>query len=305
MERGTDWLTQGCFLCGRGATARSSAFSTAHSLQRVTLELIRAKTAANRRPKYVKGLALYLRAFMRGRENLPVSRICVSDLEDWFLQRREAPSTQASNMGRLSALFAFAVRRGYMADNPVKRLELVTVERAAPRILSPMECRRALSFVRWNIPRFIPWMALALFAGIRPEEIDRLTWADVDLERGAVTINAAASKVRRRRVTPLTPAAVAWLRLGGDLAIPYVSRRRYIRRVRNHLGLSVWPQDVLRHTAATYWLHEHGDAGKVALWLGNSARILLAHYRELVSEADAGAFWAIRPESSQMELWRG
>ena len=38
-----------------------------------------------------------------------------------------------------------------------------------------------------------------------------------------------------------------------------------------------------------------GIAEKVARWLGNSARILLRHYTELVGAEEATKFWSIRP----------
>jgi integrase len=170
-----------------------------------------------------------------------------------------------------------------------KRLELV------PRIFTVAEARTALEFVRATTPRLLPWFVLGLFAGIRPEEADRLDWAAVDLERGLVRVDAAASKVRQRRVVPLAPAAVAWLKLGGDLPLPLTSRRRYVRRLRDRLGWAAWPQDVLRHTAASFLLAEHQDAAKVALWLGNSPKILLTHYHEMVSDAEKVAFWGLKP----------
>jgi integrase len=130
---------------------------------------------------------------------------------------------------------------------------------------------------------------------VRPEEIDRLDWQQIDLDRATVTIGAAASKIRRRRVTPLSPVAVEWLRLGGDLPLPLTTRRRCIRRLRDRLGFEEWPQDILRHSAASYLLSQEKDAAKVALWLGNSPKILLGHYHEMVKPEDVADFWQIRP----------
>jgi hypothetical protein len=53
---------------------------------------------------------------------------------------------------------------------------------------------------------------------------------------------------------------------------------------------------VLRHTAASHWLAAWQDAGKVAHELGNSAGILLRHYRELVPRAESEKFWSITPQ---------
>lgn len=80
-------------------------------------------------------------------------------------------------------------------------------------------------------------------------------------------------------------------------ALPFsrTTRRRFIRAARSHLGFAAWPQDVLRHSAASYMLAFHRDAGRVAYWLGNSPTILMRHYCELVPAEEAERFWKIRP----------
>ncbi|HTQ52704.1 MAG TPA: tyrosine-type recombinase/integrase [Candidatus Acidoferrales bacterium] len=256
-------------------------------------DLLRAKTLANRRPSYVKSLKQYLGQFVRGREDMPLRDVRLEDIEKWFLGRNEATCTRASNTWRLSALFSFAVRRGWIQDNPCRRLEGVRVDRDVPVIFTVKQCRAMLEFAREHFPRFIPWMALALFAGVRPDELRRLTWACVDLKAQHVVIDQAASKVRRRRITPLDEAAVRWLRLGGDLPIAHVMKRRYIRRLRDHLGLAKWPPDGLRHTAASMMLAKTDNATLVSRWLGNSSRILLDHYIELVKKEDVASFWEL------------
>jgi hypothetical protein len=65
-----------------------------------------------------------------------------------------------------------------------------------------------------------------------------------------------------------------------------------IRLMRAKLGFKVWPKDVVRHTCASMLMAEWEDEGKVAALLGNSPGILHAHYRELVSRAEAKRFGA-------------
>lgn len=265
------------------------------SLAQVISELLAAKKVANLRPKYLKGLKLYLEQFASGRELLPISEISVRELEAWFAERNEASSTRSSNTGRLASLFSFAVRRGYMAENPTKRMERIHIERKTPEIFTPAQCRLALDFAEQEFPRFLPWLVLAMFCGVRPEELDKLSWQAVNLPEKIITIDAAVSKVRRRRLTPIPAVALAWLKFGGDLPLPLSSRRRYVRRIRDRLGMEDWPQDVLRHTAASYTLAIHQDAPKVAMWLGNSPKILLRDYQQLVSANAAAEFWGLLP----------
>jgi hypothetical protein len=133
---------------------------------------------------------------------------------------------------------------------------------------------------------------LGLYAGIRPDEIMRMSWADINLETQTARVDG---KTRRRRIVPLQPVAVALLRehptQEGPVAPSHSTIRRWKRGARALLG-GHWPKDVLRHTAASYMLALHQDAPKVALCLGNSVQILLTHYHEPVTVKDSNLFWA-------------
>ena len=150
-------------------------------------------------------------------------------------------------------------------------------------------------------PRYVKSLRqyLALFAGIRPEELEKIGWESVDLAAGKVRVDAAASKVRRRRIVHLMPNALEWLAFSKELgaALPYSrsSRCRALARAARRLGFSTWPQDVLRHSAASYLMTHTRDVGRVADDLGNSPSILLRHYRELVTTENALAFWNLIP----------
>ena len=156
-----------------------------------------------------------------------------------------------------------------------------------------------LATVAQECPAAAPWFVLGLFAGLRPSECDRITWDAVDLARGIVTVDAAASKVRRRRVVTLSAQASLWVTWaqGGTLPLPVTTRRRALRAVRDSLGWDEWPADVLRHSAASYALGETKDAGRVANELGNSPGILLRHYRELVSPDGLAEWQALLPSA--------
>jgi integrase/recombinase XerD len=257
-------------------------------------ELIKAKNSANRRPAYVASLEQYLRRWAKGQEAKAISTVTLSELDD-FINGLPSLSSRATAINRLSTLFSFAVRRGWRPDNPCERIERPHVENGAPSILTVEQAKQVLVFTRTKMRRFLPWLTLALFAGIRPEEADKMTWKSIDLERGIATVDALTAKVRNRRIVHLKPAAIAWLKKGGDLPLPRVARRRCIRKLRNLLKWPAWKKDVLRHTAASYWLASDQDANRIALELGNSAAILMKHYRELVSDEDAKSFWNLTP----------
>jgi integrase len=252
--------------------------------------LLRAKQGANLRPVYLKSLGYYLSRFAQGRESRPLESITTAEVET-FLAQFPLAASRATWLNRINTLFSFAVRRSFIARNPCAALERITIERKAPFILSPAQARQLLALAP-TVMR--PYVVLGLFAGIRPSELLRLTWADVCLETRTVRVNEA--KTRRRRIVPLHDKAVALLAdfplRSGPVSPSNSTVRRFKRRACEALGWPAWPSDLLRHTAASYLLALHGDAGKVATMLGNSSGVLLTHYHEPVRNGDCGEFWA-------------
>jgi integrase len=147
------------------------------SLQTVIESLLASKRAGNRRPVYVKSLAYYLGKFASSHPNRMMDSFTVEDFDGW-LARHSNPNSRQTWINRLSTLWAFAVRRGWCPDNPLDRLDRVRVDRRSPRVLSPGEA----SSLWAATPTLIrPYVCLGLYAGLRPDEVMRLQWGDIDL----------------------------------------------------------------------------------------------------------------------------
>jgi integrase len=107
----------------------------------------------------------------------------------------------------LSRVFAYAVRRGIVAANPVRALERgerPSVGRAEMRILDRHEIHRMLDAAT---PGRRALLATATFTGVRLGELLGLVWADIDLNAGRVRIRRQLDRVTRERVEPKTPQA--------------------------------------------------------------------------------------------------
>ena len=262
----------------------------ARTISQVAAELQAAKLAANLRPRYVASLRQYLNQFARGREQTALRQFTTAEVEAW-LNRYPGAYARQTWLNRLSTLFSFALRRGYISANPCSVIDRVKVDKKPPVILTPEQAETLLRVVPAAAR---PYFILGLFAGIRPEELERMDWKDVNLQAKTARVDG---KTRQRRLVPLEPRAVALLSgcqlRTGKLSPCHMTLRRMKRVVAKALGYSAWPQDLLRHTAASYLLALHGDAGKVATMLGNSSAVLLTHYHDPVTEADCRRFWAI------------
>jgi len=261
--------------------------------------LIESKRSANKRAPYLKNLRGMLNQFAQGREAVSVATIRTADIEAWLAEHATTPGYRHTWINRLSTLFSFAKRQEWIRQNPCDRVERVVIERKRPQILTAEQAKTCATLIRDELPVALGWLSLALFCGLRPEEAEQLQWSEIDLEKGIVKVDAAASRVRWRRLVYCTPGAVKWLAkakdLGAALPIPRHTRRRAVSMMAAKLGFKAWPKDVLRHTTASMLMADWQDEGKVAASLGNSPSILHAHYRELVTRAEAARFWAIDP----------
>jgi integrase len=272
------------------------------SIGEIVPEVYEAKVRSGRAPRYCTDLRRYLEGFAEfvGPSRM-VDTIRAAEIEAWFEDRKESDVARASNLGRLSALFSFARRKGLLRDHPVNCVERVRVVRREPKILGPAKVAELLHFCRSRSPSLLPIMALQVFTGCRPGEAERLTWEHVRLDEKTVTISAEITKVRTRRIAPIHGAGVEWLSLTpeaerkGPLFVwTYTTLRRYRRAVAEELGIQ-WSPDILRHSAASALVAVHEDLGRVSRWLGNSPRILQTHYLSLISKREGEELLNIRP----------
>lgn len=77
-----------------------------------------------------------------------------------------------------------------------------------------------------------------------------------------------------------------------------VSLWRTLGKVRRAARITRWPQDVLRHSFASYTLAIQPDAAALARIMGNSVAVIDAHYSRPVLPAHARAFFALLPAAS-------
>jgi integrase len=268
-------------------------------------ELVAIKGGSNRRHRYVNGLRRALNSFATGREAMPINAVTTQHVEQFLSRWSKQPPTQVYVIARLRVLFNWAVRRKYRTDNPCDGVEKPKIDEKPPVIFTVDEARHVMQTAATHTPECIAYFTLCIFAGVRgPEEVKLLTWANVDLDRGLLWMNAENSKVRRRRLVHLSPNAVEWLKHARSSAphalvpTPHILRYEF-EKVRTVSGVK-WVNHIMRHTAASMMLARDCDAAKVALELGNSPTILLKHYRELVTREDAERFWSIGPGEGLM-----
>jgi integrase len=129
-----------------------------------------------------------------------------------------APWTVKRILTPLSRILNSAARRGLIGENPMRRLERgerPKVERREQRILRGDEIA---TFLTAAPPRYRTLLATALSTGLREMELLGLTWADVDFDRGVMTVRAQLSRITGERKPLKTGAAKREVPLTASIA---------------------------------------------------------------------------------------
>jgi integrase len=262
------------------------------TVREVVNEFLIVKARAARSDRYLRQLRVVFQSFAQGRATTPIHAVTVQEVEKWVLARG-APRTMRGYLGDVSTLFNFAVRRGYARQNPARAVELPAgPAQGAPKIHTPEETRAVLETARYLDLDVCRVLAVRYFAGVRSAEGHRLTEKEnVLLDRGYIEIPAIKAKTRRRRLVRIEPCLAAWLALGGEIK-PMGPHR--IRTVIRASGVQ-WHDNVTRHSFCSYHLARSENAAKTALQAGHAEQMLFAHYRELVTLAEADRFWSVFP----------
>jgi integrase len=273
--------------------------------------------------KHVKLRGLHERTFKKNSDRLLLhfkgrclQEIGPPQIEDYLVARQNEGISQATaNRERslLSAIFKFAIRRGYFAEeNPCKRVQAY---RESPGRLRYLTGDEATALICKAAKHLKPILLCGLHTGGRHSELLSLTWADVDLAQGTIYFDRDKTKSGKQREIPITPALDRVLReqhrkrlTGGD-ARDYVftwGRKRIasIRTAFNKarkdagLGADVTPH-TLRHTFASWYMMNGGDIFRLKKYLGHSDIHLTERYSHLSPNyMKAGAaFIGAPPES--------
>ncbi len=182
----------------------------------------------------------------------------------------------------LSAVFSTARRHGWCDRNPVRLIESPRVAEQRITVLSPLEIKQLLHTAEeYDNGSCLPAVGLMLYAGIRPHEVARLTWTQIDLKNKTIAIEARHSKTGGSRQVTIYPPLNRLLKRHQRPAARRICPRGWTKRWSGlHRRIPFrWVQDILRHTYATYHLQQCRDYTALQYEIGHrSTRLLRTRY---------------------------
>ncbi|MFV0336945.1 MAG: tyrosine-type recombinase/integrase [Chthoniobacterales bacterium] len=267
--------------------------------------------------------------FLPAQKAKTVHTILREDVERFVSSCKLGPVGERNMVRALSSLFSWCVEKKVMAVNPVLNWNFAEARKVlsqdrSPRILTIREAEKILRVAVAGCAKpmivgkqsiiiqpgeMVPFVVLGLFAGMRPFETRRMRWewvwwGDVKTENHEphLDVPAGITKTRSGRTIPIEPVLAEWLlphKRDGGLMIPIAFERKFAMFSKLCWDEDGWPEDVLRHSYASYLLARDKNSGAVAENLGhqNNTSTLFRYYRKAVKfKTDVVAYWGLTPQ---------
>jgi integrase len=275
---------------------------------------IAAKTKDGRRPDTIRNLSDRVGRFCKQHPTKLVSDIAQHDIEAFIDSGKKAYYGKLTDRLALSSFFSWCASKKFCVSNPAQHVPKPKHDKPEPQIIPLDRVRRLVeAAMKYKKGVCLPYVALGLFCAIRPREVSRLSWNNIDLTDATISIDAAAAKKRQKRVVTIPDNAVEFLLKHATKRTPLVGKnwRRDFRAVKKLAGygtpdakngLTAYPPDAMRHTGISHHLATPENETKTAAWAGNSPDVIHTSYKALVKPKEAADFWAITPRAMKRKV---
>ena len=217
---------------------------------------------------------------------------------------KRSPATAVRYLAALSHAFTIACKEwGWIEDSPLRKVTKPKEARGRVRFLDTPErekllwaCREAKSSYLYIV------VVLALSTGMRQGEIMNLSWNDVDLKKGRITLHE--TKNGERRIVPLVGHALELLRrhetkrqIATALLFPAKKGQKPQKAInlRGAWEAALQKAEIndfrfhdLRHSCASYLAMNHASLAEIAEVLGHKTLQMVKRYAHLSEAHPAG-----------------
>lgn len=263
-------------------------------------DCLQEKKANGLSKRYIETLQYHLNRFAAAFGKTVIASVTTGALQQWLAHEYRGLRTRNNVRSSIVTLFHFARARGYLPKHQATEADDLPRARdngGSIEIFTPKEMSRLMATAE---PQARLYFALSGFAGIRRAEIERLEWSDFNFARTTIEVGKHKAKTMSRRLIPIMPNLLEWLRLFHGRTGRLFPRRRIVEdAIANAKASGIqWKNNALRHSYASYRMALIADPARVATEMGTSAQKLFSNYRELAHEADAKAWFSISPKRS-------
>ena len=265
-------------------------------------EFILSRTDKGCRPVTVKGYRDKLDLFKREMPDRQMAQVTLAILEKWFQSHNYGMESRKSYLRTIRAFFQWAQNHRYVVGNPARSIDMPKVDKKRVIFLSVTDAERLLASTQNARPELVPYVALGLFAGLRPSEIHGeftghapLDWRFLNFEKKLIDLEPAQTKTRDGRHVAMTANLIEWLLPHRREYGPIFYTRSAFLEVLKKSGIP-YVKDVMRHTFGTMHWAMHRNEGETAIQMGDTIKTVKNHYvNPRAEQIEAEKFWRITP----------
>lgn len=268
-------------------------------------EFLSEKRSDGVHPDYLANLTRTLRRLARevgGR----IGDVTPSAVKSWLAGLGAGGRTLANYRAWVVQLFRWARSNRMLPQDRQTAAESVRVAKWGKSRVEPFRPAELERLLTTAPEDCLAWFAFGAFAGLRPSEICRLRWEDVDWQRGVIRISEdVAMKTRQARRVPVEPALSKWL---ADVRVPTGKVTRWdekkMRRICTMHAEAVgvrWRKNGLRVSHGSYLYARLKNEFQVAARMGHDPATFWREYREDCDDAVADAWFGLKREIVELD----
>jgi integrase len=216
---------------------------------------------------------------------------------------------------RIQGFCQWCIDNGEGRSNPARGIKIPSTAKDIPATMTLDQVKNLLETCQLD-QRFVPlvkFITIGLFAGLRPHEIQRLNPEDIQLEEvpysieryknvgqiyGVIDVKATAAKTGRPRKVVICETLHRFLNHYKEQPIfPKTNFRRIFESLRTNAKFDTWPNDIIRHTSASYFVSKTQDWALTASQYGNSVQVLERYYVDTIHPKQIEHYYSFHPVS--------
>lgn len=200
----------------------------------------------------------------------------------------------------LHSIFSCGMRHGWCSSNPV---DAIPRPRINEKEIAPLSWTDIVNLLKTTLKKehiaCLPAVGLMLWAGLRPTELMRIRWEDIDWQEKIINLKPQHTKTGGCRHVTLYPVLICWLKhiKNVKLNTGKICPKNWSycwRKLRIAANITNWQQDVLRHTFASYHLKRWHNFDKLQEEMGHrSSQLLRTRYLSMkgINNHQVKLFW--------------
>jgi len=215
-------------------------------------------------PKTLQNYKSYLNTFLIKEKIFSVETINESHVQNFIKSKSDV--TAHHIIRYIISFLNFCVSKKYVKENPVKNIRRPKLEQTKHRFLSKDEIQLIIN----QAPKFglKEYVIFAVYTGMRPSELKRLEWKDIDLESNTIIIQK--SKTKKARAIPIHPEIIKIEFKKTGKIFDLTNLRKRFKELKDLTNIQDIDLYTFRHTFASQLVIAGTDIGTVARLMGHA-----------------------------------